>query len=229
MDLVSTQEYQEDERRRTDLLDESIKDMFENSSETIEEVSEDLEKRWVGDEEQDIPETANQNVGRRPKPTIVVNLQNETVNDSRLIKSLNSGNGQMLEAPLPNLPSSQQAQPAPTVPPGLKKQLLDAGIIPLCISESKKKREMLKTPCKLQYLGYREQCGKVFAILSDGCHTFEVAVLNIYNSLFMKKKIPTNNIFNIMELRFREGDLTMTSFRVIKGDMPRMGDPAPLK
>ena len=47
MDLVSTQEYQEDERRRTDLLDESIKDMFENSSETIEEVAEDLEKRWV--------------------------------------------------------------------------------------------------------------------------------------------------------------------------------------
>ena len=47
MDLVSTQEYQEDERRRTDLLDESIKDMFENSSETIEEVAEDLERRWV--------------------------------------------------------------------------------------------------------------------------------------------------------------------------------------
>ena len=215
--------------------------MFDSSSETIEEVAEDLEKRWVGDEEQEIPETANQNVGRRPQPTCVVNLQNETVNDSRLIKSLNSGNGQMLQAPPqgplpgapspgpPNLPSPPPAQAAPTVTPGLKRQLLDAGIIPLCISDSKKKRELLKTPCKLQYLGYREQCGKVFAILSDGCHTLEVVVLNVFNVLFMNEKISPNHIFNIRELRFREGDLTMTSFRVIKGDMPRMGDPSPLK
>lgn len=80
--IVSTQEYQEDERRRSVLLNDSP-DMFEDS-----DCEESIQRRWVGDSEHYIPESSNQNVGTRPMPTVVVNLNNQTVNDSRLMKSL---------------------------------------------------------------------------------------------------------------------------------------------
>jgi hypothetical protein len=87
--IVSTQEYQEDERRREVLLNDSEEDIFEDS--VCEEIeASKFEKRWVGENEEFIPESSNENVGRRPMPTVVVNLKNQTVNDSRLMRSLES-------------------------------------------------------------------------------------------------------------------------------------------
>ena len=87
--IVSTQEYQEDERRREVLLNDSEEDIFEDS--VCEEIeASKFEKRWVGENEEFIPESSNENVGKRPMPTVVVNLKNQTVNDSRLMRSLES-------------------------------------------------------------------------------------------------------------------------------------------
>ena len=91
--IVSTQEYQEDERRREELLNNTGKDMFadtvveESSEEEVEEEERRVERRWVGDAEVDISESSNQHVGTRPKPTILLNLQNQTVNESQMMVS----------------------------------------------------------------------------------------------------------------------------------------------
>ena len=95
--IVSTQEYQEDERRREELLNNTGEDMFadtvveESSEEEVEEEVEEeerrVERRWVGDAEVDMSENTNEHVGTRPKPTIVLNLQNQTVNDSQMMVS----------------------------------------------------------------------------------------------------------------------------------------------
>ena len=87
--ILSTQEYQEDERRRSSLLNDTGKDMFADSIEESSEEEEDVrvESRWVGNNQEKIPETLNEHVGKRPKPTVLLNLQNETVNASRLMVS----------------------------------------------------------------------------------------------------------------------------------------------
>ena len=109
--IISTQEYVEDERRRRELLHDKSKDMFDSSVEegtsmeevrslevarslvevtSVDEVEREsvgLKTMWVGEKEERIPMTSNSNVGRRPKPTVLVQIANQTASESRMITS----------------------------------------------------------------------------------------------------------------------------------------------
>lgn len=123
-------------------------------------------------------------------------------------------------------PKSSTSSPPTTIPPCLLAQLEEAEILPFSISSSK--RGDLKTPCKLQYLGHTMENGRVLVTLSDGMNSMKVAVLDLFSIVFTKNKIALNQIVNVVKLGQRGGELTLMSFRVIKGNLTKLGDPKPL-
>ena len=70
--------------------------------------------------------------------------------------------------------------------------------------------------------------GRVLVTLSDGLNSIEVAVLDLFSIVFTKNKIAINQIVNVVKVGQRGGELTMMSFRVIKGNLPKLGDPKPM-
>ena len=126
----------------------------------------------------------------------------------------------------PPTPKSSNSSPPTTLPPCLLAQLEEAEIVPFSISSNK--RGALNTPCKLQYLGHRLENGRVLVTLSDGLNSIEVAVLDLFSIVFTKNKIAINQIVNVVKVGQRGGELTMMSFRVIKGNLPKLGDPKPM-
>ena len=70
--------------------------------------------------------------------------------------------------------------------------------------------------------------GKVLVTLSDGMNSMKVAVLDLFSIVFTKNKIALNQIVNVVKLGQRGGELTLMSFRVIKGNLTKLGDPKPL-
>ena len=70
--------------------------------------------------------------------------------------------------------------------------------------------------------------GRVLVTLSDGLNSIEVAVLDLFSIVFTKNKIAINQIVNVVKVGQRGGELTMMSFRVIKGNLPKLCDPKPM-
>ena len=77
--------------------DEEQEELLDN---TLDE-NETMRKRWVGDEDELIPESKSEYVGMKPKPTKMLKTKNSPVNKSKHIKSIQGFNSTASSPPSP--------------------------------------------------------------------------------------------------------------------------------
>ena len=210
--FISTQEYREDEKRRSLLIDyvqnDSQKDMFAETDSGIEKnlgsgsksemtnspnedddfintADETMNRRWCGDaEDLMMPETRSCFVGQRPAPSVVVRLQHDSVsNESRTMKSFSSSS---------QLPSN----PAPAQSFLVAVELMRAGIEKNALLKRK-----VSLPLKLQLVGQRVEVDETVVLeLSDGTNIEEFFMCEKYAFLFRLNKIAMNMLMTVTEL-----------------------------
>ena len=74
-------------QKTKEIAEEDEKEEEEQPEKTLD-INETLRKRWVGDEDELIPESKSEYVGMKPKPTKMMKTKNANVNQSKLIKSI---------------------------------------------------------------------------------------------------------------------------------------------
>ena len=89
----------EEDEEQEELLEKEGR-QYEKKNKTLDE-NETMRKRWVGDEDELIPESKSEYVGMKPKPTKLLKTKNAPVNKSKLIKSIQGFNSTASSPPSP--------------------------------------------------------------------------------------------------------------------------------
>ena len=227
--FITTQEYVEDENRRSLLID-SQEDMFAETDSGIEKnlgtgsksdddedfvntADETMKKRWLGEEgELLMPETRSCFVGQRPAPSVVVRLQNDSVNDdSRAMKSFTSRMATSNSAPAQSFLVAVE--------------LMKAGI-----NKNSLLKKKLSLPLKLQFIGQRvEEDETVVIELSDGTNYEEFFMCEKYSFMYRLNKMPMNSIMTVtgMDVSNHRGKV-IKSVKVEKWNNGKIGNPVKL-
>ena len=239
--FISTQEYREDENRRSLLIDhvqnDSQKDMFAETDSGIEKnlgsgsksemtnspnedddfintADETMNRRWCGDaEDLMMPETRSCFVGQRPAPSVVVRLQHDSVsNESRTMKSFSSSS---------QLPSN----PAPAQSFLVAVELMRAGIEKNALLKRK-----VSLPLKLQLVGQRVEVDETVVLeLSDGTNIEEFFMCEKYAFLFRLNKIAMNMLMTVTELEMsNQRGKVIKTMKLEKWSSGKIGNPVKL-
>ena len=89
--------------------------------------------------------------------------------------------------------------------------------------------QALTTPFWLQYLGGEMRGSEVVARMSDGTHYMDFLVGAKYAFLFLKAKVPVNDIILINEVKRKQGVLVMKEITMTKGQtFEQIGEPEKL-
>ena len=145
--------------------------------------------RWCGEKKLKMKETKSGHVGQPVRPTVVVQLSNETVaeNSLRLVKNTKDEDPVLLKA-------CQDAK-------------IKLGIL-------KTTNLSDKAPFNLQYLGFKTEGDQVVLKLSDGKNKKNFVVSEKFAFMFKENKMIVNSIITILKIRAGPCGWILKNFKV---------------
>ena len=148
-----------------------------------------MKSRWCGEKKLKMKETKSRHVGQPVRPTVVVQLSNETVaeNSLRLVKNTKDDDPVLLKA-------CQDAK-------------IKLGIL-------KTPNLSDKAPFNLQYLGFKTEGDKVVLTLSDGKSKKNFVVSEKFSFMFKENKMILNSIITILKMRAGPCGWILKNFKV---------------